>query len=150
MSEIPTPSVAPHETLVRTVLQYAAALGLAVLAGGAAFFVLGLIVSAAAGGEIDSSVMGLLGSFLFAVALVGFCGGVPGILVGVLLMHFHLHSQTWFVAAGVAVSTIVPLIVMATTPLEGWWVLLLAIPSGGAAGDAAWYYLKHRTTLLKG
>jgi hypothetical protein len=83
--------------------------------------------------------------------LVGLCGGIPGMLIGIALLQFRLHSVWAFIAAGVLASAIAPLAVMLLTPLgiSGLPMLVIAVPSGAAAGYAAHFYLARYTTLLK-
>jgi hypothetical protein len=134
------------------VVHVGAALVIGVVVGGIVFFLVGILFSLMASGPaaIDSTPEGLAGSLLFAIVIVGLFGGMPGLVIGLVMLNFRVRSPGAFIAAGIGASLIAPILVMALTPLgrDGWAMLVLAVPSGAAAGVAAWWYLSRHTTLL--
>jgi hypothetical protein len=146
-------AAAGHERpLAQTALQFIVALGVAVFAGGFAFYLLGTLVTLIMRGSegVDTTPEAVAGAILFSIVLIGLFGGIPGAIIGLVLVHYRVRSLGVFVAAGIAASLLAPLTVMALTPLgiDGWSMLIIAIPSGAIAAAAAWFYLHRYTTLL--
>ena len=146
-------SAAEHERpLGQTALQFIVALGIAVFAGGFAFYLLGTLVTLIMRGSeaVDTSPEAVAGAILFAIVLIGLFGGIPGAIIGLALVNYRVRSLWAYIAAGVAASLLAPVAVMALTPLgiDGWSMLIIAIPAGGIAAAAAWFYLHRYTTLL--
>lgn len=141
-----------HLPSAYSVLHFSIALLIAIAAGGVTYLMAGTVFSFIMGGAeaVDNDPVSLAGSLAFAILLVGLFGGIPGILIGAILLASGARSTWGFVAAGVVTSVIAPLLVMAFTPIgaTGWSMLVVAIPSGAVAGYAAHRYLEHRTTLL--
>jgi hypothetical protein len=133
-------------------LQFGVALGIAVLAGGVAFFLIGTIITLVMRGTeaVDGTPEAITGAILFSIVLVGLFGGVPGALLGMMLVRLHKHSLAAFIGAGIAASLIAPVAIMVLTPIgiDGWSMLIVAVPAGAAGAAAAWYYLKRYTTVL--
>ncbi len=137
-----------------SVLHFTIALVIAIVSGGVTFLVAGTIFSFVMSGPdaIDSNPSSIAGAVALSILLVGLCGGIPGILLGAILLAAGARSTLTFVTAGVAASVIAPLLVMWLTPIgsTGWSMLIISIPAGAVAGYAAHRYLAHRTTLLNG